>query len=68
MAGKALKDVKEINSCPGCGRPKKAHFLCPFCVAGKEQFRGLTDIMLTNAAEIKESWVDKQIDKGLYGK
>ena len=68
LAGKALKDVKEINSCPGCGRPKKAHFLCPFCVAGKEQFRGLTDIMLTNAAEIKESWVDKQIDKGLYGK
>lgn len=35
LAGKALKDVKSINSCPGCGRPKKAHFLCPYCVAGK---------------------------------
>lgn len=35
LAGKALKDVKSINTCPGCGRPKKAHHLCPYCVAGK---------------------------------
>merc|ERR1711939_27060 len=33
LAGKALKDVKAINECPGCGRPKKAHTLCPYCVA-----------------------------------
>ncbi len=35
LAGKALKDVKAINECPGCGRPKKAHTLCPYCVAGE---------------------------------
>jgi len=33
LAGKALKDVKAVNQCPGCGRPKKAHTLCPYCVA-----------------------------------
>ncbi|KAN0079275.1 hypothetical protein V8E54_004489 [Elaphomyces granulatus] len=32
MAGKALKDVKSLNSCPGCGQPKRAHFLCSDCV------------------------------------
>jgi large subunit ribosomal protein L32 len=35
LAGKALKDVKAVESCSGCGRPKKAHTLCPFCVAGR---------------------------------
>jgi len=35
LAGKALKDVKAINTCPGCGKPKKAHTLCPYCVAGQ---------------------------------
>lgn len=34
LAGKALKDVKSVVSCPGCGKPKKAHTLCPYCVAG----------------------------------
>ena len=33
LAGKALKDVKGINSCPGCGKPKKSHTLCPYCVS-----------------------------------
>lgn len=37
LAGKALKDVKAVNQCPGCGRPKKAHTLCPYCVAGQFQ-------------------------------
>lgn len=37
LAGKALKDVKAINNCPGCGRPKKAHTLCPYCVAGSSR-------------------------------
>lgn len=40
LAGKALKDVRSVNSCPACGRPKKAHTLCPYCVAGKSCFRG----------------------------
>ena len=34
LAGKALKDVKAINTCSGCGKPKKSHTLCPYCVAG----------------------------------
>ncbi|OCT51527.1 hypothetical protein CLCR_09280 [Cladophialophora carrionii] len=34
LAGKALKDVKAVNQCPGCGKPKRAHTLCPYCVAG----------------------------------
>ncbi len=33
LAGKALKDVSSINTCPGCGKPKKAHTLCPYCVS-----------------------------------
>ncbi|KAK5190812.1 Ski complex subunit Rec14 [Exophiala xenobiotica] len=33
LAGKALKDVKAVVECPGCGRPKKAHTLCPYCVS-----------------------------------
>lgn len=32
MAGKALKDVSEVVKCPGCGRPKRAHILCPYCI------------------------------------
>lgn len=32
LAGKALKDVTAVNTCPGCGQPKRAHLLCPYCV------------------------------------
>ena len=35
LAGKALKDVTAVNTCPGCGQPKRAHFLCPHCVKSK---------------------------------
>ncbi|KAI1432148.1 hypothetical protein GGR50DRAFT_675922 [Xylaria sp. CBS 124048] len=31
MAGKALKDVLNLNKCPACGGPKKMHTLCPSC-------------------------------------
>ncbi|KAJ5714284.1 54S ribosomal protein L32 [Penicillium malachiteum] len=34
MAGKALKDVENLNKCPGCGQVKRAHLLCPHCVNG----------------------------------
>ena len=55
LAGKALKDVKAVNNCPGCGRPKKAHTLCPYCVAGAFH----TQLVLPatdSATEIYESW------------
>ena len=35
MAGKALKDVTALNTCSSCGRQKRAHVLCPYCVASK---------------------------------
>ncbi|ETN41330.1 ribosomal protein L32 [Cyphellophora europaea CBS 101466] len=37
LAGKAMKDVKSVVRCPGCGKPKKAHTLCPYCVAEIKQ-------------------------------
>ncbi|OJJ38580.1 hypothetical protein ASPWEDRAFT_105493 [Aspergillus wentii DTO 134E9] len=33
MAGKALKDVKNLSTCSGCGQVKRAHVLCPHCVS-----------------------------------
>jgi large subunit ribosomal protein L32 len=35
MAGKGMKDVTSLNKCSACGHVKKAHFLCPYCVAGE---------------------------------
>ncbi|KAL4982083.1 hypothetical protein BDW68DRAFT_65304 [Aspergillus falconensis] len=32
MAGKALKDVKNLNTCPACGQVKRSHVLCQHCV------------------------------------
>ena len=34
MAGKGLKDITSLNKCSACGRVKRAHFLCPYCVDG----------------------------------
>lgn len=35
MAGKALKDVTALNKCSACGRTKRAHILCPYCVTSR---------------------------------
>lgn len=32
-SGKHLKDVTALNKCSSCGRTKRAHVLCPYCVA-----------------------------------
>ncbi|KAF1942374.1 hypothetical protein EJ02DRAFT_502914 [Clathrospora elynae] len=32
MAGKGLKDVTSLNRCSACGRVKRLHILCPYCV------------------------------------
>ncbi|CAC9893608.1 unnamed protein product, partial [Aureobasidium pullulans] len=37
MAGKGLKDVTSLNKCSGCGRVKRAHYLCPHCVMSMHQ-------------------------------
>lgn len=31
-SGKHLKDVTALNKCSACGRLKRAHILCPYCV------------------------------------
>lgn len=36
MAGKALKDVTFVSTCSGCGRIKRSHVLCPYCVQCKD--------------------------------
>ncbi|KAF7882428.1 uncharacterized protein EAF02_005791 [Botrytis sinoallii] len=33
MAGKGLQDVTNLNRCSACGHIKRAHLLCPYCVA-----------------------------------
>ncbi|KAK4610158.1 putative 54S ribosomal protein L32, mitochondrial [Fulvia fulva] len=40
MAGKALKDVTALNKCSACGRLKRAHILCPYCVQSIRQWFG----------------------------
>ncbi|KAF2272725.1 uncharacterized protein EI97DRAFT_436657 [Westerdykella ornata] len=32
MAGKGIKDLTNLNKCSACGRVKRAHLLCPYCV------------------------------------
>ncbi|KAF1839172.1 hypothetical protein BDW02DRAFT_564156 [Decorospora gaudefroyi] len=32
MAGKGLKDITALNRCSACGRVKRLHILCPYCV------------------------------------
>lgn len=34
MAGKGLKDITALHKCPACGRVKRMHILCPYCVDG----------------------------------
>jgi len=34
MAGKGLKDVTALNRCSACGRVKRMHIICPYCVDG----------------------------------
>jgi ribosomal protein L32 len=36
MAGKALKDVKNLSTCPSCGSMKRSHVLCQNCVKGED--------------------------------
>jgi large subunit ribosomal protein L32 len=43
MAGKGLKDVTSLNKCSGCGRVKRAHYLCPHCVMSMSMLAGHTD-------------------------
>jgi large subunit ribosomal protein L32 len=35
LAGKEIKDITSLNKCSACGRVKRAHILCPYCVDGR---------------------------------
>jgi large subunit ribosomal protein L32 len=49
MAGKGLKDITSLNTCSGCGRVKRLHILCPYCVDGEcYRQRGLSLAMVAN--------------------
>jgi large subunit ribosomal protein L32 len=37
-SGKALKDVTALNTCSSCGRQKRAHVLCEYCVKSELHF------------------------------
>ncbi|KAF1358710.1 hypothetical protein EJ07DRAFT_179415 [Lizonia empirigonia] len=32
MAGKGIEDITSLNRCSACGRTKRAHILCAYCV------------------------------------
>ncbi|KAI4156718.1 MAG: hypothetical protein LQ340_000032 [Diploschistes diacapsis] len=58
LAGKALKDVTELNKCSACGNTKKAHLLCPYCVREIKDMwigRGTKDIEEARREAMKES-------------
>ncbi|APA12187.1 hypothetical protein sscle_09g069570 [Sclerotinia sclerotiorum 1980 UF-70] len=52
MAGKGLQDVTNLNRCSACGHIKRAHLLCPYCVAE------IKTLFKTNAHE--ERFAEKQ--------
>ncbi|KAL4913481.1 hypothetical protein BDW62DRAFT_214198 [Aspergillus aurantiobrunneus] len=44
MAGKALKDVKNLNTCAACGQIKRSHVLCQHCVENIKKQWGNTPL------------------------
>jgi ribosomal protein L32 len=63
MAGKALKDVTNLNRCSACGNVKRAHLLCPYCVQGGKLSKATgfgycrADLEPT---DIKDMWLGKK--------
>ncbi|KAF2117878.1 hypothetical protein BDV96DRAFT_611512 [Lophiotrema nucula] len=56
MAGKALKDLTSLNKCSGCGRVKRAHILCPYCVFTiKSKIFGMTDWRAPKQKHIRQA-------------
>lgn len=61
MAGKALKDVKNLSTCSSCGEVKRSHVLCKTCVTSKRLqsrlLRKLNSPWLANSlTDIKKQW------------
>ncbi|KAI1822386.1 hypothetical protein F4861DRAFT_395774 [Xylaria intraflava] len=79
MAGKALKDVTNLNKCPACGGVKKMHTLCSSCTSRKYSFAVISRTMLTyivirdiwdirqdHEKSIKDGSTDQQLSIQLY--
>ena len=65
MAGKALKDVTNLNRCSACGNVKRAHLLCPYCVKGGKpsQCHSYTSTSADSRSthtDIKDMWLGKK--------
>lgn len=58
MAGKALKDLIAVVKCPSCGRPKRSHYLCPYCVhATKMYWKSLAESGKgSEGKEVQKTW------------
>jgi len=54
-----MKDVTALNKCSACGHVKRAHFLCPYCVAGK-LLRECFMLNCSHSAEIQKEVFKKQ--------
>lgn len=58
MAGKALKDNISLNTCPACGNTKRAHLLCPHCVA--RMSLQLHPLILLFYHQFNANWVEQR--------
>ena len=56
MAGKALKDVTNLNTCSACGSVKRAHLLCPYCVEGHSPAQTIPRYVSNYGTEIRSMW------------
>ncbi|KAM0318963.1 hypothetical protein ACHAO8_001441 [Botrytis cinerea] len=69
MAGKGLQDVTNLNRCSACGHIKRAHLLCPYCVAGKDSVHGVSEdaeiktLFKTNAHEANAAAREARADE-----
>ncbi|KAG9951665.1 WD40 repeat-like protein, partial [Aureobasidium melanogenum] len=67
MAGKGLKDVTSLNKCSGCGRVKRAHYLCPHCVMSiKKWFSNDFSPKKTELTEWEKEDKKQRMDKRGY--
>ncbi|KAF2466956.1 uncharacterized protein BDR25DRAFT_267691 [Lindgomyces ingoldianus] len=54
LAGKGLRDITSLNTCSACGRVKRAHYLCPYCVyAVKTKIFGLSLVKTPKKKELR---------------
>ncbi|KAI5200904.1 WD40 repeat-like protein [Aureobasidium subglaciale] len=68
MAGKGLKDVTSLNKCSGCGRVKRAHYLCPHCVMSIKKWFSTDFSPKREMTEWEKKDQKKRMDRRKYTK